>query len=370
MASYTSPILDRIDGHPWLQYPDNRKILLQNLPEEYRWLRTGVSSALRSGFPNRHDQILYPSDWHNVVEYMLTPRNTRFLIAMLAQVARKHGLASTMALRLWRTTVGGSLIRGFRSSASTMISRVVDPIDQGWRPAVRTERWSQRVRSQKALVKKVAEAGRDQQGITGYWNPMFDSSTGEMLLVKQTGSEPNWEVEWKLAKSTLEAWGRIRDQRDDIVPNHQMHLTGAARVPTGFAADSGTALAERALMTPSGKTIILPREFDEIEITKRKSWFEDNRWELNPYLELPMAQHQAGRYALANGAHWDHDDLLGYVQENFDGFTLLDTKAAPPPRDDPKRKFAVPETFSAAAPEPEVEPEPEWAPPPMPGVGG
>jgi len=369
MASYTSPILDTIRQHPWLGEQANRKILLQNLPEEYRWLRTS-NTGPRSSFPTRFDQIVYPSDWHNIVEYMLTPRNTKFLVALLAQIAKKHGLGSIAGLRLWRNTVGGSLLRGFRSSANTMLMKITDPDDDGWKPSVRVERWSQRIRSQKAFIKKVAEAGSDQQGVTGYWNPMFDSSTGEFLVVKQEPTEPNWNTEWQLAKNALLAWDRVRGQRDDMPNGYRMHLTGAAVVPSVFGPGSPAAVAERALMTPTGKTIILPHEFGSDEIAKRKGWFEDNQWTLNPYVELPMAKHQAGRYALANGGHWQHDDLLGYVQNEFDGFKLLDTKVAPARPDDPKRKFAVPETFSTPEPAAEQSPEPEWAPPPMPGVGG
>lgn len=372
--SYSSPRLDAIDQHPWWREPENRKFALQNVPEEYRWHRLYDIAVPTAHYPTAVQAIVYPSDWHNIVEYMMPPAYTKWLVIILEDIAREWGLGSELGVIVWRTVIRNWMYT-WRGSANTLMRNVFDMDGDGHRASVRAERWSKRIRSQKTLIQRIQEGAG---GHPGYFNTTFRDNVSTFVADRGPFDPAN------LTRMVDSAAKQLAPKKEKAAQKgitlDTVTLFGYPTVHDGFSATEETITSRlRALSAKSGATILLPKELPQEQISRRIVEFGRHGWTVQRWAEIPIAKKPADgpwRYAMLNGTGYSAKtdlgtpDLLAKLREMYPDMKPIERVVPEVRKPDPKRVYAVPTTFEEVVAAEPVEPEPEWAPPAMPGVGG
>lgn len=347
----TETTLSRVQNHAWLKHHENRVLLLQNLPEVYRWHRL---LGFKPGLVARH-QIIYPADWHNIVQHLLSPQLSAEFVAALSDLHYEREVFDGDLVREWRKYVSRRL-GGFRGSAYTFLTKVFDASNPDQSPAARAERWSKRVRAQKALLSQIADG---QWGKPTYPDPR-SWSTGQLLGPGRSRSLAGAE-HWTplsrqfgaphvtIASDQVAGWViRSEDLPLDAPERTQRALDGSW--PRHDR--PGAVGARCGLHTRSGKLILIPWEIS----IEDKVWLEQEitktlGFTVAPYVEIPLQLPPHGTPVRLTQEMWARvplglDDPIAWARENAPEWTPLSAGIAPtPPAPDPRRLHAVPESF-------------------------
>lgn len=337
--------LERVKEHPWFGDPANRKLLLQNLPEQYRWFRFRGSTP-----PLYGTQVaIYPSDWHNIVEHLLRDDLTAELVAALHDLHSSVEPCEPTVVRQWRVVVQG-MLSNFRGSAYTFLTKVLDSSETDQTPATRAGRWSKRVRAQRTLLRKIAdnEYGAGGYGI-GYQWARPDAQGRSGLALPSTWENPTSAFGARV-EAQLDQLARLVKKFPDEFPEGSIWRTHR-RLDGGWPApDAPRGQLAPALWTPGGRLLLIPIEYSEAQLIAmrnaiRQAGYEPAPWVMATVRSLPNVDTDLAQQSLAR-AVLGHDDQPQYAATYWPGWTPLTMTgavAAPPP--DPMRKYAVPTSF-------------------------
>jgi hypothetical protein len=320
---------EKITAHRWLGEHENRKLLLQNLPEEYRWHRWGEWIPGTNGYV---PPLFMPADWHNIVELMLHPSITEDLVAILHDIVSRTDLTDAEKVQIWRRACAPLLqnTRGTTHGLFTKITRA------GLDPRARAEEWSKRRRSQKALLAKLREHQR------------ISYSFGYRVISAQIGRSTWHSVPPLRVPSTPLMAQTLRDARERVDRNLHHH-PGEAGMIEDYATLRTIALTEVPLKSieyryaerilPSGKMPILPLEIHEDYAIAVDDLLADRGLKLAPYHQIKIKHVSVETQRSRQGFLPIDLDAAQYGKHLAVPMATVEVKV------DPMRKYAVPASF-------------------------